>query len=82
MLLGAEHHFRPECGVGLYSKDSSVVYLFATLFYLPTIPLGCYRVQEGSGKVLKEESWKIGEVLFLYLLHYIIPAIIIAFVIL
>ena len=74
-LIGGDSvvHFRCE-------DHSSVEYLFATLFFLPIIPLGCYRVNEDTEKVLGEEKWKAGEVLFIYFIYLAIPVAFILYV--
>ena len=64
-----------------YISDGStnVSYYFFVFFFLPIIPLGCYRIQEGSTyspshhrsttryKIYGTEKWKFTEVVTIYL---------------
>jgi hypothetical protein len=70
---------------------STVTYQCITFFYLPILPIGCYRVNRGkttsvgprrsttSYKVYGSEKWIFLELLFLYLHHWSLAAFICSF---
>jgi hypothetical protein len=73
---------RPECGMGLSQEnDTEVEYLFACLFYMPIFPIGCYRVNPRKNKIIRKENWKAGEVVWFYVVYWLIPAALIYFIV-
>ena len=57
------------------AEETYVAYEFFCLFFLPVIPIGCYRVKDGeddSYLVFGSTEWHMGEVLLVYLKWWIL----------
>ena len=78
------------CGLKLYTaarQDISTpaasmsAYLFVSLFYIPILPLKCYRVvdcDENKYIVYGPEQWRFWEVVYIYVTYYRWVAVLIA----
>ena len=70
------------CGFRLYTVGRQDVstplpshssYLFLCLFFIPLIPISCYRVAdvgEGQYYIFGNESWSLWEIVYLYMTYY------------
>ena len=78
------------CGLKLYTAarqdistpaPSMSAYLFVSLFYIPILPLKCYRVVDGDENksiVYGPEQWRFWEVVYIYVTYYRWVAVLIA----
>ena len=89
-LIGHQlmERFRLTIGTGgLCAPREYVEYLFVTVLYIPLFPLGCYRIKEYATQdiasitwhktIVGEESYKVSEIIHIYLVRLVVPAIII-----